>query len=609
MFRSSPIRSSHGGSRRDSRRTLSTLVGLTLVVGTAGLTATAASAASGPGSEPQNVTVSWVDETHLSVGFDAPTVLGTGPHEYAVTIHGFDPATEEETTASDSLVYTPGHHTVAFTGQSHDSSYSALVWLDDLDEGGGDIAEADTPAWPKAVSEITGVSHGDNVTVTWTDGDFMYPVDSYDVSLDGGTPVTVDASQDHEATLATAGPGTYPVEVVARNASGTASASGEVTVDGLDVPGAATHVVASDYSNNAIQVTWDAPLDNGGLPIEYYEVSLTNTDTDEGLIRNQPIDWDTHWVFFETDDVVPVGDEYVVTVVAVNERGASTTVSTPAQIKVGSTVATSPRNLTATSKTNNQVTVAWDAPLANGGQPVTDYIVTVDDSTVEFEDSTAFVPGTDRTVTLTNIKAGTFGVTVTAYNNNGESAAATSSVTVANAAPVVVPPVVTNPPAAPPATAPAEPSAARSTAVKEGGVSTITWKAPVPINGAPVTRYLVTVDGRQIVVKKTATSLTVKGLRAGPAKILVRAENKYGVSSAAVTRIVVAKSVAQAPKATLKVGADSAAVKHLQVALGMRHHNGDFAKSTRAAVKRYQKANRMHRTGVVNDRLRYLLDV
>jgi hypothetical protein len=275
-------------------------------------------------------------------------------------------------------------------------------------------------------------------------------------------------------------------------------------------------------------------------------------------------------------------------------------------IAVGA-VPSAPPNVTAVSAAHNQVTVAWNAPEQTGGELVTSYQVTVEDGN---PNSVASVPAADLTATLLNIKAGTFGVSVTAVNSHGGSAAGTASVTVADEPPPVViePPVVVVAPAvvaAPPAT----PGAPLATAVKPGGVTTVRWTAPAPMNGAPVHRYLVTVDGRLTVVKNATTSLTVRGLRAGPAKILVRAQNSFGVSKAAATRIVVPRSVARAPKATLQLGMHGAAVKRLQIALQMRRRSGEFGGSTRAAVLDFQTAHALDRTGKANDRMRYLLAV
>jgi Fibronectin type III domain/Putative peptidoglycan binding domain len=312
----------------------------------------------------------------------------------------------------------------------------------------------------------------------------------------------------------------------------------------------------------------------------------------------------------------PDVDVYSVVAKITNSTPTHGSVSVTQAVKV---VASAPRNVAATSATHNQVTVAWDVPEHTGGAPVTGYRVTVADGNPA---SVALVSGADQTATLPNVKAGTFDVTVTAaVNSIGESAPGTASVTVADdVPPVVVPPVVVAPVIVPPASppvgvpavvtaAPAVPGTPLAAAVKPGGVTTVSWTAPAAINGAPVSRYLVTVDGRLIVVKHATTSLTVKGLRAGPARILVRAVSRYGVSKAAATKIVVPKAVARAPKPILKLGMHGVAVKRLQIALKMGHHSGAFGRSTRAAVLDFQKAHGLARTGVTNDRMRYLLAV
>jgi peptidoglycan hydrolase-like protein with peptidoglycan-binding domain len=203
--------------------------------------------------------------------------------------------------------------------------------------------------------------------------------------------------------------------------------------------------------------------------------------------------------------------------------------------------------------------------------------------------------------------AGTYSIvaSITNATSTHGSASMTHTLTVVPATGGSAPPV----PTPPVVTAPSAPGAPHATAVKSGGVTTVRWTAPEPIVGAPVIRYVVSVDGRRTVVKDAATSLTVKGLRAGPAKILVRAVNVYGISRAAVTEISVPRSVARAPKPALHLGMSGAAVTRLQTALKMRRHTGQFGRATRAAVLGFQRAHGLNRTGVANDRMRYLLAV
>jgi peptidoglycan hydrolase-like protein with peptidoglycan-binding domain len=259
------------------------------------------------------------------------------------------------------------------------------------------------------------------------------------------------------------------------------------------------------------------------------------------------------------------------------------------------------------------VTVTWQSPASDGGLPVTDYIVIIDDSTVQNGDTVSYVPATNHSVTLTNIKAGTFGVTVTAYNNNGESAPSGATVAVGDG--VAPPTVAVGDDVAPPAVAvgddvaPNPPTRPAVSRIKDGGVVTITWQAPVGINGAPVTRYIVYVDGRRKGAGPSATSVHVKGLRKGPARVSVRAVNEFGASEAVVTTVRIPKSLAAEPKRTLRLGISAPAVRHLQEALGMKHPGGVFGKATRRAVKDWQRSTGRAVTGVVNDRMRFLLAV
>lgn len=124
-----------------------------------------------------------------------------------------------------------------------------------------------------------------------------------------------------------------------------------------------------------------------------------------------------------------------------------------------------------------------------------------------------------------------------------------------------------------------------------------------------MTRFVVTVDGRTRVLPGTAHALLVRGLREGPALVTVRAANRYGMSRAAISRIVVPRAVAKAAAPTLKLGATGPAVTRLQVALRMPAPDGVFGASTRRAVLVFQAGRGLHRSGEADDRMRYLLAV
>ena len=145
--------------------------------------------------------------------------------------------------------------------------------------------------------------------------------------------------------------------------------------------------------------------------------------------------------------------------------------------------------------------------------------------------------------------------------------------------------------------------------VKKGGVTTIDWKAPKAVAGAAVTRYTITVANRVMSVKSTKG--TIKGLRAGTYKVKMRAISKNGASKPITVKVKVPKSVAAAAKPALRSGDDSAAVKKLQKALDMKvkARSGEYDKATVAAVKAWQKSHGLKKTGVVNDAMRFALNV
>jgi hypothetical protein len=601
-------------SRTSIARALTTLLAVTLALAVGGLTATSASAAEL--SAPQNVTLDWNGGlTALDIAWDLPAVIGSSPHVYQVYLQGYDRDGVSVYSDYSIIDYSTGGDVRSAAATDTHLRYTVQVWLHDNVQSWSPPGEASIPAFPTAVSDIKAVSFGTDITVTWTET-AEHDEDGYDVRLDAaGFTQSAQIGDDPSYTFTdTPGVGDYTASVRPTNASGSGPwTQATVHVDGKDAPQAATNLAATDYSNHAVQATWDAPTDTGGLPLDEYIVVLRNVTSGEEREHHQGIAQDERWVFSDISDFIVPGDLYVVTVTALNDRGPSPQTATTPQIKVPSTVASAPRAVTAVSPATHQVTVTWQSPASDGGLPVTDYIVTIDDSTVQNGDTVSYVPATNHSVTLTNIKGGTFGVTVTAHNNNGESAPSGATVAVGDdVAPTTVP--VGDDVAPPPVTvrddvAPNPPTQPAVSRIKDGGVVTITWQAPVGINGAPVTRYIVYVDGRRKGAGPSATSVRVKGLRKGPARVSVRAVNEFGVSEAVVTTVRIPKSLAAEPKRTLRLGISAPAVRHLQEALGMKHHGGIFGKATRRAVKDWQRSTGRAVTGVVNDRMRFLLAV
>jgi hypothetical protein len=184
-----------------------------------------------------------------------------------------------------------------------------------------------------------------------------------------------------------------------------------------------------------------------------------------------------------------------------------------------------------------QVTVAWTAPLSNGGSAVTGYTVQAFNAvgTVAIDGKTCtptIATGTSCIVLgLTNGTAYTF--KVTAANAKGSGSASNLSAT------------------ATPAAAPAAPGSPQATA-NSGRTVTVNWTVPAN-NGAAITGYTVqafTWNGTATTIvtgKKcttaSGTTCTLTGLVAGTQyKFTITATNATGTSTAAITAAVTAKN-------------------------------------------------------------------
>jgi hypothetical protein len=413
---------------------------------------------------------------------------------------------------------------------------------------------------------------------------------------------------------------------IARTLSTVVTLALTVSVGGLSANGAAattaetpqnvTAVSTSQADNTGtVVVSWDALVDPDSVLA--IDVSLTgqstqqvSSDTTGGAAFPgvAPGDYIAA-IAFEYTDSSPMSDEvpFDVTVepvaapdavsdvhgtangadVTVSEVDAvnalHTTVATGSFTMVAGSVPDPPQDVAATSPTSDTVAVTWTPPASDGGQPVDGYDVTL-------AEQTRSTGGEGRDVTFDGLEAGTYTAAVTAHNANGSSESNSALVTVDGEFS--------------PGTGQAAPTHLRASRVTEGGVTAIKWRAPKGVG-----LYLLLVDGRGYIFGPHRTEKTARGLRAGPAKVRLFALSENGFSNPAVIKIEVKKSVAQAPKATLKFGMHGPDVRHLQKALSMRHPTGTFGKATLAAVKDFQGFYGMRRTGEVNDRLRYLLNV
>ena len=171
------------------------------------------------------------------------------------------------------------------------------------------------------------------------------------------------------------------------------------------VPSAPQNVMVSG-SSTRLDLVWDVPQNDGGADVTGYAVAVV---PDVGVVV---VDGRTAAITGLTN-----GTAYTVTVVATNGVGDSGGVSitgTPAAVPLV------PQNVTVISPLE-QLELAWDVPLDDGGADITGYTVTVHPN-----EGVVAVDG--RTATITGLTNGTaYTVIVVATNGGGDSVGASAT--------------------------------------------------------------------------------------------------------------------------------------------------------------------------------------
>jgi hypothetical protein len=175
-----------------------------------------------------------------------------------------------------------------------------------------------------------------------------------------------------------------------------------------------------------------------------------------------------------------------------------------------------PTNVTASDGQNGFSVLTWDAPLDDGGSPITSYEVTSSPGAIVESVAT---PANGMTfIFLTN--GTTYAFTVKSVNAIGKSVASAPSNAITPVAPVVT-------------TVPGAPRNVTA-AVASATSATINWTAPSTDGGATITAYKVTASTGQTKTSLGAgLSTTITGLTSGsPVTFTVQAINSVGTGSA-----------------------------------------------------------------------------
>jgi uncharacterized protein (TIGR02145 family) len=277
----------------------------------------------------------------------------------------------------------------------------------------------------------------------------------------------------------------------------------------ITIPNAPTSPIAT-LGNAQASVAFTAPVANGGTVIMGYTVTsspggFTKTGTTTPLIVTG----------------LTNGTSYTFTVVATNTVGNSL-VSVASNAVTPMTIPNAPTSPIATAG-NTQASVAFTAPIVNGGSAISGYTVTS-------SPGNSTKTGTTSPLIITGLTNGTsYTFTVVATNAVGNSVASAAS----NA---VTPNILPNAPTS-------------SVATAGNAQATVAFSVPVANGGTAITGYTVTASPGGFTKTGTTSPLIVTGLTNGISyTFTVVATNTMGNSVAsAASNAVTPKTVPNAP--------------------------------------------------------------
>jgi c-di-GMP-binding flagellar brake protein YcgR len=251
----------------------------------------------------------------------------------------------------------------------------------------------------------------------------------------------------------------YTYEVSAVNPMGEGPRSTEVIAIPASPPAPPQNLAATPGNRN-VTLTWQPPVDNGGMPVTNYTIYYGNSP---GNYKNNiTVSNITNYTITGLTN----GQRYYFAVSAINSAGEGQKSNETSAVPC--TVPSAPRNLSATAG-NANVTLSWEPPADDGGMAVTNYAIYY--GTISGNYTMNITVGNISEYQITGLTNGQrYYFAVSAINAVGESEKSNEATAL-------------------PCTIPSPPQ--DLTAVAGNSNVKLTWQPPADNGGLPVSGYII----------------------------------------------------------------------------------------------------------------------
>ncbi len=376
-------------------------------------------------NQPLDLSVRATSPSRILVTWSAPDQNNSGVSlSYIVEYRTSDPDGEGAEPAGDWEQLSTTETTFELTDLLSNTSYDVRVAAENS-AGQGEYTEIEIatttsetsrPGMPSNVV-LTSLSPTE-VRVTWVRPDETggLALRSYTIEY---IPVNAPADSDPMTLTRRAGTteviltglmvGTeYQVHIAAVNALGAGEfETGTVTTESATAPSPPRALIITGTSTTDLEVSWTAPVDEGGIPILRYRIDYRVSDEDEIQTGRQPGDWEE-----ESSESTTVliqnlasGTSYDVRVAAINADFTGSFVQSIGQTMDETGLPDAPSSLTLTVLSTSSIQASWTVP--SSGPDVTGYRVEYrgDESSGTWQQIAH--TGLSTEVTITDLMAGT----------------------------------------------------------------------------------------------------------------------------------------------------------------------------------------------------------